>query len=129
MKENRTFSFIHLLLLSLFVVSCVSKEKQKEQGSKELISEDVLVVIEAENFTDSSKGVTIKSTESGISYANAIEKGWIAFDVQVPVAGRYKSEIKLSSANSSTFLDSIKIFNLIFFEEDILILCAFSLQF
>lgn len=40
MKENRTLSFIHLLLLSLFVVSCVSKEKQKEQGSKELISKD-----------------------------------------------------------------------------------------
>ena len=104
MKENRTFSFIHLLLLSLFVVSCVSKEKQKEQGRKELISEDVLIVIEAENFTDSSKGVTIKSTESGISYANTIEKGWISLDVQVPVAGRYKSEIKLSSDSKEEFI-------------------------
>ena len=40
MEEKGTFGFIHLFLLRIFVVSCVSKEKQKEQGSKELNSKD-----------------------------------------------------------------------------------------
>ena len=38
MDENGTF-FIHLILLTIVVVSCV-KTTQKEQGSKELNSKD-----------------------------------------------------------------------------------------
>jgi hypothetical protein len=52
-QENRTFSFIHLLLLTIFVVSCVSKEKQKEQGSKELISKDAIGIIRRAKFMQS----------------------------------------------------------------------------
>jgi hypothetical protein len=52
-EENGTFSFIHLLLLTIFVVSCVSKEKQKEQGSKELISKDAIGIIRRAKFMQS----------------------------------------------------------------------------
>ncbi|BAX82578.1 hypothetical protein ALGA_4288 [Labilibaculum antarcticum] len=69
----------------------------KSKNSEEIVKE---VRVEAEDYTGSSNNPEIRITKSGDKYVRSEKDGWIAFDVNVPIAGRYKTQISLSSADS-----------------------------
>ena len=58
------------------------------------------VKIEAENFTKSSEYFEVKYLESNLCYVKATKEGWIALDVNIAVAGRYKTEINVAQNNN-----------------------------
>lgn len=66
--------------------------------------ETIEVLVEAENFTHSGSTVNVIKTAAGLSYIQTDSAGWIALDVEIPVAGRYHSQIhfKTSSSNGVT---------------------------
>ena len=75
-------------------------ESQKNGKPALLAAKDPMpieVKVQAEHFTNSNKLVDVKSTDSSLAYIIASSDGWIAFDVYIPKAGRYKSQIHAST--------------------------------
>ena len=97
MKKVLSYFSISVIFLSLLLTgSCGKREPQTEIDVNTQI-QSVEVKIEAENLTESSEQFKVESLVSGAVYVKAVSEGWIAFDVNVPVAGRYKSQIQISS--------------------------------
>jgi len=57
------------------------------------------ILVESENYTGASGDFQTQSLESGQEVILVPEGGWIAFDVPVKLAGRYKVQVHLSSAS------------------------------
>lgn len=53
-------------------------------------------LVKAENFTASTKGVEVISSADGEKYVKANRDGWLALEVDVPVAGRYQIQLQLA---------------------------------
>jgi len=94
MKTN--VNYVKTSVISLFVfliVACNSTENQKI----ELVNIDTAnpkeVKIEVENFINSSGLVIIKKNNDELTFIEYESEGWIALDVNIPTAGRYKLEI------------------------------------
>lgn len=101
MKKKYSYTFLGILLLGVLGLnSCETKENSKNFSSESVESLSAEVKVEAENFTDSSKQFEILEIDSTLVYVNTISDGWIALDVNIPVAGRYRSQIHLSSKSN-----------------------------
>jgi len=101
MKKVLSFRSISVILVSiLLTTSCVFKDKS--ENADVVVSELQCgeVKIEAENLTESSEQFKIESLVSKKVYVKALSEGWIAFDVDIPIAGKYKSEIQVSSKSN-----------------------------
>lgn len=61
--------------------------------------EQVTIVVEAESFSQSSRPVETGENGSGRFVGGLKDGDWLAYEVQVPVAGRYRTEVTV--ANSS----------------------------
>lgn len=99
MKEKHLVYFNCLLFLALStLLSCTPKGTTDDPASSENKAQPPIEVkIEAEDLTASSGKVeVIKSSADNSAYVHTTESGWIALDVNVPAAGRYKTEISLS---------------------------------
>jgi beta-glucanase (GH16 family) len=81
-----------LILITAFMTAgCTVEQKSKT----------VSVLVEAESFTAASGEATATEGVEGQSVVSGIEAGgWLAYDVTIPEAGRYKCEIKLSSGSN-----------------------------
>jgi beta-glucanase (GH16 family) len=104
MKNKYSNSILWLLLLVVpLFFSCGPAETADTTAETEETQEEtkpVEVIIEAENHTATSGEVEVKPIEGGGNYVHIAEPGWIALDVNIPVAGRYKSSVKLSSPSA-----------------------------
>jgi beta-glucanase (GH16 family) len=59
------------------------------------------VLVESETVTGSSDGTRVQSLESGGECVVIPADGWISFEVPVEVAGRYRSMVRLTAADST----------------------------
>ncbi len=60
------------------------------------------ITIQAESFSDSSGEFNVVELEDGSEVVSGLNQGdWLAFDVKVPLPGRYRCEIKLASSSNS----------------------------
>jgi beta-glucanase (GH16 family) len=83
-------------------MSCSPKGKATLPVSAEDKARPLEVKIDAETFTESSGQVEVKSLAPNGAFVHATEGGWIALDVKIPVAGRYQSQIQLSSGSEKS---------------------------
>jgi beta-glucanase (GH16 family) len=83
----RNYTLISLVLIGWALSSCTVNEKAGEQLKKE-----IAVLIEAESFNNTSSKNIDKSDAVELS-ANE----WLAYEINVPVTGRYKIEARCSS--------------------------------
>lgn len=96
MKNQVIFKSALFLLGLSFVVSCkneAKKEVQKPASDKE-------IVIEAENFFESSADFKIEK-KGDIAFVSTTGEGWIAVDVPVKIAGRYTTSLVVASESET----------------------------
>lgn len=102
MKRLLSYCSIGIYLVSILMIfSCEFKDKPKKKEVVVLEGKSHKIKIEAENLTHSSEQFKVESLVSKKVYVKAPSGGWIAFDVDIPIAGRYKSEIQVSSASGN----------------------------
>ncbi|MDA3892117.1 MAG: family 16 glycosylhydrolase [Salinivirgaceae bacterium] len=94
------------IVLGIFITgilaSCSSNSKKNESEKKEE-SNSIEIVLEAEDLV--SDGFEVGAIEeSGSKYISASKEGEIRFDLDVPVAGRYKTEIYASSDSAEMYM-------------------------
>lgn len=94
MKRIVLFLFSGLAAIG-FLNSCSTGGNQQSAEKEKSTALEVLV--EVENTTVTSDYLTIVTLDSGEKYINATANGSIALDVDIPVAGRYVSQLKVSS--------------------------------
>ncbi len=96
MKNSSYFILVTLkIFIIIALVSCVrNAEKGEETTTKETPKTEVSVATEVENFIESKGEIT---KEEGKAITSAKGESWVSFDVNVPVAGRYKFEVNASS--------------------------------
>ena len=101
MKKVISYNNLIVLVVSiLMATSCEFKEKPEKAVVVDSEIKPVEIKIEAENLTQSSEPFKIESLVSKKIYVKALSEGWIAFNADIPVAGRYKSEIQVSSKSN-----------------------------
>jgi len=100
-RSNSYILWISSLLIFFIVQSCESFESQKSSEEViEILPKEILV--EAENLSSSSEQFDIISIDSGITYVDGTDDGWIALDVNIAIPGRYITSIQLSSEEERT---------------------------
>ncbi len=95
-RTRITFFFIFSIVV-LFFHACDNQRKGRT-GSDDGLGKDILeILVEAESFYDSQGDPEIVSLGTGENIVKASSGGWLAFDVDIPVAGRYISQMKIAS--------------------------------
>ena len=92
-KTNR----LVLLALMSFVFLFACNETPQKDVDKETAevpeSKPVQIIIEAESFTSTEGEMKVETMDETVKYVvTPSTDSWLAFDVNVPVAGRYKYE-------------------------------------
>jgi len=91
-RRDYILSIFWLLMFSGLLVSCEMRPIKK---TTQPVKSPLNIRVEAENFTDSALPITVLSDR-----INSPSSGWIALDVPIPVAGRYRAAVRLSSEGS-----------------------------
>ncbi len=87
------FTILGLGILVLMTAACNNKQT----------TESVSVQINAGDFVQASGDVEIKDGADGGKYVGPIKAGgWLVYDVEIPVAGRYSCEVSVSSTSSGS---------------------------
>ena len=90
-------------LLILICQSCSDGKKTGKNDSFETTEKGSLeILVEAEDFFDSNGEFQMETLKSGNQIMSTQVGGWLAFDVNIPVAGRYTSQVHLSSGSSQS---------------------------
>ncbi len=91
----------HLIIATLFLgqfifYSCDTNVKPMDNSISNGTSKPVEVKVEAESCKQSNVEYEIVTADPTFAYVKTMSAGWIIFEVNVPVAGRYKSQVHLS---------------------------------
>lgn len=87
-----------IFVIFLLVFSCDFDQELNQADEDEAEIAPVFVKIEAEKFIESSGGLELESLMNGTVYLKSSSEGWMVFDhVVIPISGRYKTEIRVSS--------------------------------
>jgi len=90
-------------LIILICQSCSGGKNTGENNSFETAKKGSLeILVEAEAFFDSNSEFQMETANSGNQIMSTQVGGWLAFDVNIPVAGRYTSQVHLSSVSSQS---------------------------
>jgi len=91
-----------LILLTLFTgQSCRQSAEKKEIGASGQTPAEVYeILVEAENHTGSSSEFAIQSIGSNTKYVNVPHEGWLAYEMHIPVAGRYRTEVLMAAGSA-----------------------------
>lgn len=89
MKKLLPAYLLSFILVVTIILGCKTKRTRK--------STTVAVKVEAESLTNSNVKFEINNSDSNNIAINSTSDGWIALDVNIPVAGRYKSQVRLKS--------------------------------
>ena len=95
---KKMHSILITVILCLILASC--NNGPTDQGSVELHTPPE-VLIEAESYNDSEGMFQEHSNGNDQIMVHSETEGWLAFDVDIPVAGRYRSQIRVRSASDS----------------------------
>ena len=96
MKKIYFYSLILLALVSLMLLfSCTTGGGASSNLTGAITPDELFLKVEAEDFNLSSQPFEALHCESGEICLDATGDGWVAFDMHVPVAGRYRSIIRL----------------------------------
>ncbi|MFK7773091.1 MAG: family 16 glycosylhydrolase [Saprospiraceae bacterium] len=100
-KPNITYLFYLKIFSLVFLISCVKNTNESTTNTdiKEPVKEVKSITIQAEDFLVSNGNV---NKEEGKFISTASDESWITFDVDIPVAGRYKFEINASAQMDSS---------------------------
>ncbi|MBL7111206.1 MAG: family 16 glycosylhydrolase [Bacteroidales bacterium] len=102
---NRTriafFLFFSVVILLSFL-ACDNQKKGRTGSNNGSDKEIIEILVEAENFSASHGDLAITTLDSGDTIVKTASGGWLAFDVEIPVAGRYISQIKIASQGDDT---------------------------
>ena len=99
-KINSSVLLVFPFALLLF--SCNQNDPEKTVSEIEETAA-VSIMIEAESFTDTLGNMKIENIEDGGKYViTPAGDSWLAFDVNVPEAGRYKYELNASALAEGT---------------------------
>lgn len=106
MKIKSTIYFLSMTLSLLLLISLIScdcnNQSDKDSGAETVKNSKVTeVVVEAESYVASSSDFKILTLENGEKVVKTDSTGWISFEINVPVAGRYKTEVDISSNTNS----------------------------
>ncbi len=85
----------YLFILSLVATSCntPSSSTADIEEKKQLTSE---ILVEAENFTESNDQLKPIVQQGNITHVVALSDGWISFDVDILIPGRYRVNVHSS---------------------------------
>ncbi|MFA6400301.1 MAG: family 16 glycosylhydrolase [Salinivirgaceae bacterium] len=100
MKSTYLFFLSSLTAICIFNSCNAGGNQQSADAAKK--SSTIEILTEAENTTDTSDYLAIVTLELGEKHLNATSNGSIALDVDIPVAGRYVSQIRVSSDATTT---------------------------
>jgi len=89
MRKSYSIFLSSLILIGVVLINCKSK--------KTSTSKKIEIKVEAENLNKSSVNFEINNCDPKNVFIKANSSGWIAFDVYIPVAGRYKTQVKTES--------------------------------
>lgn len=93
-----------LSILSLLLwVSCNPDNNRKQQAQSEKQSSETMLTISTDDFDSASVDLNYKKSPYDTQYAELSSGGWLAFDAAIPIAGRYKTQVKLASSESADF--------------------------
>jgi beta-glucanase (GH16 family) len=95
--------YLILLLSSLIAISCNSDRNNKEQSSGEKPSSEIILTISTQDFQSSSADINFKKSPYDTEYAELSSGGWLAFDAEIPIAGRYKTQVKTANNESAEY--------------------------
>lgn len=101
-KQNYNYWFSLLVGGFVLIQSCGLNEPTDYTKEIEEDPTTVEVTVEAENFTAVSDSMGIRAV-ADMGYVQAKTDGWIALDIDVPVAGRYQSRVSVSSDDPEGF--------------------------
>ncbi len=91
MNKLKSLSLWLIFIAGIIFSSCTQKAENQPS-----------VKIEAEHFSDSKQNIIIRSLAQGGKYVGPSYRGdWLAFDVDIPMAGRYRTEIRGRSGSQS----------------------------
>jgi beta-glucanase (GH16 family) len=83
-------------------MSCETVESSDDTSYlEEDASGPIEIIVEAEKFTGSSDLFEIIKPDTTTSYVRTKAAGWITLDVNISVAGRYRSQIKIASESGN----------------------------
>ncbi|MBT8395228.1 MAG: hypothetical protein KJN66_10310, partial [Bacteroidia bacterium] len=101
------FQYLQAGILSfvLLLTACDLRENHKIVLANNNNVNSFHIKVEAENFTNSSCNLNINSDNKYNTYIDTNSKGWIALDVNIPVAGRYKSEINVAQKSNKEMVN------------------------
>ena len=100
MFSFRSLCFILLLFVTLG--ACRETSEQTHPTSKTTTSsakKQVEVLVEAESFLESDPSISPQKDET--SSTVQLSPGWLVFEVDIPQAGRYATEVKASASEES----------------------------
>lgn len=92
--------FYQLFIGAILVMMSCGATEQKAPETTTPVEEEVItsIIIEAENSVATEGAIT----KDGGHIASTGEESWASYDVEVPVAGRYKLELNASAATDSS---------------------------
>ena len=88
-------------LMALATVSCTSNQGRQNDSTYGHHIPKTEVLVEAEDFTHSGGSINVIQPQAGSAYIQADSAGWIALDVNVPVAGRYRTQIQFRTSSEN----------------------------
>jgi beta-glucanase (GH16 family) len=92
-----------LIMLSFFMgQSCKQSLQDKQSQASGYPREEVNeIIIEAENHAGSSSEFGIQSIAGNMKYVNVPDEGWLSYEIPIPVAGRYRTEVLLAAGTEN----------------------------
>lgn len=101
MKEVLKLLVYTFLLASLSLgVSCKPNKTDQTAQDEPAVTDATEVLVEAESYTEASRSFE-QQTSEGAVYVESDSAGWLAFDVEIPVAGRYQTQVHISSSSEA----------------------------
>ncbi len=86
------------------LISCGNHQKTTADTSAGIKMAPLEIKVEAETLTNSRHPIDITSIDSTMTFVAAKSEGWIALDVTITKAGRYKTEVMLSSGSNENLV-------------------------
>lgn len=97
---NFKISFVILFSPFTLLLACINGSHREELAI--VSSPGKQVVVEAESFIDSSNEFNVQMIDNKTTTIELGMGGWLAFDVEIPIAGRYQVSIDYSTPSGQT---------------------------
>lgn len=92
------YPYVLFLMFFGLLTACEPDVAQHvDEGTDAALPEKIELVLEAESYSDSDGNITVKNISEGNDFISAIGEAWLAYEVDIPAAGRYEVRILAST--------------------------------